>query len=370
MNLAVIGVAGVALMIAAFAATPTVLNAEIIHIRAMFAGAPGSGPGFGPGMGPAMFNAIDTALIESYHDAIRAIFLAGGASALVTAVAASVFVAGRVAMPMSRIAGAARTIAAGKYDQRVAPTGIAELDSVAASFNDMAASLAAGEQRRLDLIGDVAHELRTPLATLNGYLEGLIDGVVEPDAKTWALLQGETARLTRLVSDLNELSRADARQLRLDITSVRVSDVVEAARVQLSAEAAKLGLALEASVEPDLPDVAADRGRAIQVLTNLLTNALRYTPSPGTIGIAATQSAGGVAISVTDTGIGIAPEELPRIFERFYRVDRSRSRALGGSGVGLSIAKALADAMGGSLTAESAGAGKGSTFTLWLPGLA
>ena len=231
----------------------------------------------------------------------------------------------------------------------------------------MPGALEQAERRRLELIGDVAHELRTPLATLEGYLEGLLDGVVEPSAPTWARLHDEARRLRRLVDDLQELSRAEARQLVLDIREAPAAAIVQAALDRLGAEFAERGLDLRVVVAPGLPPVRADRDRAVQVLTNLLTNALRYTPAPGRVEVAVARTGAAVTIRVADTGIGFTPEQAGRLFERFYRADGSRARALGGAGVGLAIARALVDAMGGRIWAESPGPGRGSTFAFTLP---
>jgi signal transduction histidine kinase len=266
-----------------------------------------------------------------------------------------------------RLALAAKRIAVGHYGERVPVSGADELGTLAASFNEMAAALESGERRRQELLTDVAHELRTPISTLEGYLEGLLDGVVEPSPRVWALLQGEASRLRRLVEDLHELSRAEAGQLPLTLATVPPPDIVEPTVARLAPDFAAKGLELRVALPPGLPAVRADRDRAIQALTNLLTNALRYTPAPGTVGVAAAREGGSVRFAVRDTGIGIAAEHLPHIFERFYRVDKSRSRALGGSGVGLTIAKALIEAMDGRLWVASEGPGKGATFTFTLP---
>jgi signal transduction histidine kinase len=223
-------------------------------------------------------------------------------------------------------------------DERVPAGGPAEVQQLATSFNVMAAAVEDAERRRQELIGDVAHEMRTPIATLEGYLEGLLDGVIDPSHQ------------------LSVVSRATA-----------PAAIVQPAVERLDADVAERGLRLDVEVPPGLPEVQADPERAIQVLTNLITNAVRYTPSPGQIAVRVASSDGVVRFEVADTGIGIAPEELPRVFERFYRIDKSRSRALGGAGVGLTIARALVETMGGRIWARSAGPGQGSTFAFELP---
>lgn len=329
----------------------------------------GSAPSGAAG-GAGMAGVAGEALTASFRAALNQALLLGGVAAGVTALVVSAFVSGRVVGPVQRLAAASRRIAAGHYAERVPASPAApadELDDLAASFNDMAAALEANERRRLDLIGDVAHELRTPVATLQGYLEGLLDGVVAPEPATWARLHDEAGRLRRLIDDLQELSRAEARQFSLQLEPVEPAAIVEAALGPLESAFAEKGLAVHVDVPPALPRVQADRDRAVQVMTNLLTNALRYTPAPGTAEIAARPVDGAIEFSVTDTGIGVAAEHLPHLFERFYRVDRSRSRALGGSGIGLTTSRALVEAMGGHIRADSRGLGEGTTVTMALP---
>jgi histidine kinase len=209
--------------------------------------------------------------------------------------------------------------------------------------------------------------MRTPVTVLRGYVEGLTDGVFPASAETWTKLSEETMRLSRLVEELQELSRAEAGQLSVSISPVDPADIVRTAAERLRLPFADKGLRLDVVVPDGLPEVVADPERLVQLLTSLLDNALRYTPVPGSVLISAGLEDGGVAFAVRDSGIGLAAADLSHVFERFYRVDRSRARTSGGSGVGLTIARALATAMGGTLRAESAGLGKGSTFTFVLP---
>jgi signal transduction histidine kinase len=313
--------------------------------------------------GPA---ALDAALEVAFLTALQEALVVSAAAGALAAAGASLFVTGRLLGPLRSLAAASQRIAGGGYAER-GPGGDDELGDLARSFNAMAAALEEAERRRLALIGDVAHEMRTPLATLQGNLEGLLDGVVAPEPATWARLHGEAGRLRRLVEDLQELSRAEAGRIRLEPRAVAPSELVAVALGPLADAFAEKGLALATDLAPDLPAVRADPDRAVQVLTNLLTNALRYTPAPGAVRVTARRAEGGVELAVADSGVGIAPEHLPRVFERFYRADPSRSRALGGSGVGLTIARALAEAMGGRIRAESAGAAQGATFRFVLP---
>ena len=292
------------------------------------------------------------------------------ALALLVSLGASALLAWQVLGPLRRLLAASVRLAAGDYAQRVAVAPSNRGDEIGAlgrGFNAMALALERNERRRMDLIGDVAHELRTPLASLQGYLEGLQDGVVPPGADTWRRLLGETGRLRRLVEDLHELSRAEARQIGLELADLPVSEVVDAALQPLQAAFRAKGLELSAELPAQLPRMRADRERTIQVLQNLLTNALRYTPGPGRVTVSAAALPAAVRITVQDTGIGLAPQDVAAVFDRFFRVERSRSRASGGSGVGLTIARALAEAMDGTLEAESAGPGRGTSFHLTLP---
>jgi signal transduction histidine kinase len=306
---------------------------------------------------------LDSALARSLNEG----FLIATAVALPLGVIASFLVAQQIAAPVKRLADASRRIAQGDYSERVPAGGPTEIDELATSFNAMAAALERVEQRRMELIGDVAHELRTPVTVLHGYVEGLADGVFPASAETWTRLGEETARLIRLVEELQELSRAEAGQFTLTLARVDPSEAVRAAAARLETAFAKEGLDLQVEAPQGLPSVDADLDRLVQILSNLLTNALKYTTAPGTVTVAASRQGDGIAFLVRDSGIGIAADQLPHVFERFYRVDRSRARSSGGSGVGLTIAKAIAEAMSGTLSAQSDGAGQGSTFTLWLP---
>jgi histidine kinase len=310
---------------------------------------------------------MDVATLAAFGDAVRRALGVGTLVGLAVAVVISVAVATLIAGPISRLAAAARRIAAGNYAERVSIGGPDEIGGLGGSFNLMAASLAATERRRLQLVGDVAHELRTPLATLDGYLEGLQDGVVTPGAVTWQLLRGETARLRRLVDDLQDLWRAEAHQLALGIELVDVAAVLHTAveRWRPVGAEGKVQVVLEI---PDRPVVGRlDRDRLAQIVDNYLSNAIRYSPGGSTVTVSLSVDRENVVVAVRDQGIGLTADQRDHVFERFYRADASRSRAAGGAGIGLAIARALAEAMGGRAWAESAGPGLGSTFRVSLP---
>lgn len=349
----------VALLAVGASALLTVGAAVILTGPAYFAEAMGHLPG--DPMGDAMAQATQAA----FTDAMRRALIAATLIAVATAAVASLLVASRLARPITSLARAARRIADGDYAGRVPVDEPGELAELAMSFNEMAASLEATERRRLQLVGDVAHELRTPLTTLDGYLEGLEDGVVEPSAQTWRLLRTETARLTRLTNDLAELWRAEAHDLPLRIDAVDVAQVAREVGDRLGPTAASSGVRLALPREPAV--AMADRDRVAQIVSNFLSNALRHAPTGSAVTVTAVARGEAVRLAVIDQGPGLAADQLEAVFERFYRVDPARSRAAGGAGIGLAIVRALAEAMGGQAWAESEGSGRGATFYVELP---
>ena len=290
-------------------------------------------------------------------------------AALVAALGVSVYQTRRIGRSVATIATAASDVAGGHYDIRVPGPGLGpEFDALAGAFNQMAGRLGSVERTRRRLLADLGHEMRTPVATLEAYLEALEDGVATLDAETAELLRSQTRRLALLSEDISTVSRAEEGQVRLDRHAVQ-PELVVAAAASTAAEAydAK-DVRLVSDIASGLPKLSLDPERIAQVLGNLLDNALRHTPAGGTVTIkAATSWTGEVALSVADTGDGIPAEHLPHVFERFYRVDTARDRTHGGSGIGLAIAKALVEAHGGQLSVASPGTGQGSTFLILLP---
>jgi two-component system sensor histidine kinase BaeS len=293
--------------------------------------------------------------------------LFAGLAAAVAAAVASLFVSRRIVYPLWYVLAATRRIASGRYGERVPVRQSDELGELLESFNAMARALEEAERRRMDVISDVSHELRTPLSTLQGYMEGLAEGVIEPSQETWALLHEEIERMRRLVDDLRQLSHAEAGQLTLNPTPVSPVEVLRLAVERMLPLFDEKGVELRSAVPENLPPVLADGDRVVQVLTNLFDNALRHTPAGGRVVAQAEAGGDAATLKVTDTGEGIAPEHLPHVFERFYRAEKSRSREGGGSGVGLAISEALVETMGGRIWAESPGPGKGATFSFTLP---
>ena len=282
------------------------------------------------------------------------------------AAAVTALVARRVLGPVRALRDAAASMAAGRLDARVPETGDDELSALARAFNSMAQSL--GEQERLkrDLTNDIAHELRTPLTDLRCHVEALQDGVVTAGPEALGQLHGQIAHLQRLVDDLGDLARAEARQLRLEPESLNVAGIVALTIRQAAPRAASLGVRVENTVTGGELTLWGDRARVQQVLSNLLDNALGHTPPGGSVTFDARRVDGETIIGVRDTGDGIAAEHLPHVFDRFYRADPSRSRATGGAGLGLAIARQVVEASGGGITAASV-PGAGTTFEVRWP---
>ena len=279
------------------------------------------------------------------------------------ATAAATYASYRVLRPLDQVRRVARRLATGSYHERVPIPEEEELAAVASDVNALAQALEETEQRRLQLISEVAHELRTPVATLKGYLEGLLDGVFEPDPETLAAGIRETARLERLAGDLSALSRAEEGREDLRAEPLDLGQLATEVARRLGPQFDDKGVALDVETGPPLP-VVTDRDRTAQVLTNLVGNALAYTPAGGRVSIRPFLDAGMTNIEVSDTGTGLTVEQTSLVFDRFYRVDRSAGP---GTGIGLTIARSLARLQGGDITVSSAGPGHGSNFVLSLP---
>jgi signal transduction histidine kinase len=317
--------------------------------------------------------ALEMDLYNNFRAAVLEALTLAALSALLVAVIVSVFVSRQVVAPVTEMTNASRRIAEGHYDERVQVLGDLskgeqdELGQLALNFNQMANKLEQTETLRRQLIADVAHELRTPLTTIKGSMEGLMDGVMSVDEDTFQQVYQEADRLARLVNNLQELSRVEAGAYELKIKNVRVTDLIDAAVRLLGGQFEEKEVRLVVETPQGLPEVQVDEDRLAQVLLNLLGNALQYTPEGGKVSIKSWRQDQEVHIAISDSGIGIPAEHFPHIFTRFYRIDKSRSRAGGGSGIGLTIAKYLVEAHGGRLLVQSEGKGKGSTFTFSLP---
>jgi signal transduction histidine kinase len=312
--------------------------------------------------GPPLAGAPERTFLASVNRSLGLAVIAG----IVVAVVTTLLLSRHILAPVEALTAAARRMERGDLSQRVEVQSNDEIGQLAHAFNAMADGLARTEQLRRQMVGDVAHELRTPLSNLRGYLEALRDGVLEPEPQLMASLHEEAMLLTRLVDDLQELALADAGQLRLARQRAELADIVRQATGGFEHEAAGKGVTLRTELAPDLPPVHVDAQRIGQVLRNLIENALVHTPAGGEVSVSARRAGAEVEVSVRDTGCGIAPEHLPYVFERFYRADPSRTRRTGGAGLGLTIVKKLVEAHGGTVRAESE-LGKGSTFTFTVP---
>jgi signal transduction histidine kinase len=297
---------------------------------------------------------------------VNRFLLLGGSVAIAIALILTFVLLRRITSPIGALAKAAGQLGRGDLSQRVQFQGKGEVEMLGQAFNSMAADLEHAEQLRRNLVADVAHELRTPLSNIQGYLEAIRDRVIKPDAATICSLSEETALLSRLVNELQELSLAEAGELKLVYQAEDVAKLIKEAVTPWQPKVSAKEISLSLDLPDNLPLVNIDWPRVNQVLHNLLENAVAHTHKGGTINVAAVAQDGWVEVSVSDTGEGIPVEDLPHIFERFYRVDKSRSRATGGSGLGLTIARRLVEAHGGKITVQSE-LGKGSRFSFTLP---
>jgi len=299
---------------------------------------------------------------EAWSQGVKWSIVLGGSAAG----AVSYWLSRRIARPLLRMENATRQFAAGDFSARVPPLDIPEFDRLGHGFNRMADDLEGVEQRRRELVGDLSHELRTPLTIIRGYLEGMADGAVEATPEMYARLAHETERLQRLVDDLQELSKLESGYLPIEAQAVDIAPLVKLVSDRFADQLiGQDTLSLYIDMSKNIPKVWGDPARIEQVLVNLLSNALRHTPT-GEVSVKVRTDEGAVWIDVVDTGIGISAEDLPHVFERFWRADRSRDRASGGSGIGLAICRRLVELQGGQIRATSQ-LNQGSTFSFSLP---
>lgn len=317
--------------------------------RGMGRGMMGGGMGMGGMHHRMMLGAAERTFVESYHKSLWWIgFLFAGMGLVV-----SYFLSGNITRPLRQLSQAAEKIRQGHLKQEVPVETQDEVGQLAAVFNQMSAELAANESNRQEFLANIAHELKTPLAVLQGHLESMLDGVEEPEPEKLFSMQEEVMRLTRLVGDLRDLSLAQVHQLELHLQPVDLGEKAERAAELLEPLLEEKRLHFVKNMAPSLPVRQLDPDRVNQILYNLITNAIRYT-HPGTAILLQTEPAGKrVRLTIADEGPGIAPEDLDHIFEQFYRGDKSRNRASGGSGIGLSLAKSFVEAQGGTITARN-----------------
>ena len=305
--------------------------------------------------------------LERFQTVVDQGLLISGFAALTAAVVVSLFVSRRIVEPLQELSSVSQRLAQGYYRERTSIRSDDELADLSQSINQLAEALEQTEHRRLALLADVTHELRTPLTTIEGYMEGLIDGVIAPEPQIFAMIQHEAVRLKWLTEELALLSRAEAGQLRVVCQPTELPPLIEHVMAQFQPQFSAQDIELKLQLPADLPSIFGDPNRLEQILINLLSNALRYTPAGGQVTLAAEAHEFFVQIAVQDSGIGIASEHVPHLFERFYRVDKSRARKSGGTGIGLTIARHLVYAQGGEIWVESPGLGHGATFYVTLP---
>ncbi len=291
---------------------------------------------------------------QMFLQAIHRYLLWATLAALGLALVLSFLLTRRVLRPLSQMAAITREVAAGRFSGRVEVATGDEVGQLAVAFNRMADSLARVEQLRKNMVADVAHELRTPLTNLRGYLEGLGDEVISATPETYALLRQETMRLVHLVENLQQLARADAARAFLDRQQLDLPEIVEQMLALARPDFEQKGVAVATDFPPEASQVTADRDKLLQAVRNLVENAWKYTPEQGWLRIGAERDPEGIKVIFSNSGPQIAATDLPYIFERFFRAERSRSRDAGGAGIGLAIVKELIEAHGGRVGAESA----------------
>ncbi|GAB3580843.1 sensor histidine kinase [Calidifontibacter terrae] len=308
--------------------------------------------------------------VEQAYGSANTLTLGGAALvALVTASAITWYLSRRLTRPLVQLSAVGLRLSDGDYSARATPASAGpELARLTDTFNQVAGRLEHTEATRRRLLSDLAHELRTPIATIEAYLDGLDDGVTTWGEEAARVLRDQTARLHRLADDLGDVSRAEEARLEVVLEPLPVHTVVESAIGALRPDYAAKGVDLRAAYDGKDDRAPLDPQRLAQALTNVLANALRHTPAGGSVEVAVDAGTDGeVRVTVTDTGDGIAPDQLDQIFERFYRGDSARSRDRGGSGIGLTISRAIVHAHRGTLVAHSDGPGTGARFVLTLP---
>lgn len=352
LTVAFIGVALVSILVAALAANILAQSS----VRHYFVQHMGPGPMMmgGPTPGGTL-------------DKVNESFILSTVLALVLGLAMSLILARELSLPISGLTSAVHGIARGDYSRRVSPKGGREIQELGEAFNMLASGLETNEALRRNMVADVAHELRTPLASLKGQLEAIEDGVIDCGPSTITSLSEDVNILTRLVDDLQQLAKAEAGEMELERVEVDVAEALTSVAGRFAKEADEKGISIQVRLDESVPDASADPLRLAQVLSNLVNNALAHTPRGGRVMMGVrTAEEGMVELWVTDTGSGISAEDLPFIFERFYRAEPARDRARGGAGIGLAVARSLVEAHGGTISAASE-PGRGTSISFTLP---
>jgi signal transduction histidine kinase len=291
--------------------------------------------------------------------------LQAGIVGFVVAVLLAYLISRGLARPLQSLAQGAQAVAKGDYEHRVKETGPQEIRAVAGAFNHMSAEVRSAQQSQRDFLANVSHDLKTPLTSIQGYSQAIIDGAAKNAGDAAQIIYDEAARLNRMVTQLTDLARLEAGRLSMQTSALDVGEIAVAIGQRLAVVARKKQVNLRLKAAP-MPHIAGDGDRLAQVLTNLLSNAIKFTPAGGEVLLKTQVSNGGVEIIVQDSGIGIPAEDLPRIFERFYQVDKTRGPQRG-TGLGLAITREIVEAHGGTIQVYSAGENQGTLFTIWLP---
>ncbi|MDX2138173.1 MAG: HAMP domain-containing sensor histidine kinase [Chloroflexota bacterium] len=303
--------------------------------------------------------------LGNFADDLLPLLIQAGAVGVIIATVVAGVISRTIARPLQSVALAAGGIAAGNYAERVPVSGPLEVRAVAESFNHMSAQVQQAQQAQQDFLANVSHDLKTPLTSIQGFSQAIMDGTASDPVSAARIIHEEAGRLNRMVVELTDLARLNAGRLSMNWKAVDIGILTATVAERLAIVAREKQITLKADVR-SLPTIVGDGDRLAQVLTNLISNAIQYTSAGGNVWVRGSMVQNGVQIAVQDDGIGIAPDELPRIFERFYQVDKARGPQRG-TGLGLAIVAEIVQAHGGRLNVSSEGVGKGSTFTLWLP---
>jgi signal transduction histidine kinase len=303
--------------------------------------------------------------VADYTGALLFVLIQAGVVGVIVAVLLAGFISRTIARPLQSVAQAAAGMATGNYAERVPITGPQEVRAVAEAFNHMSEQVQGAQQIQQDFLANVSHDLKTPLTSIQGYSQAIMDGAAKDPVSAARIIHEEAGRLNRMVVGLTDLARLQSGRLAMQWSPLDIGSLTEAIAERLAIVAQEKGVQLQVQTQR-LPEIVGDGDRLAQVLTNLISNAIKFTSAGGQVRVRTAVSAGGVIVSVQDDGIGIPEKDLARIFERFYQVDKARGPQRG-TGLGLAIVAEIVQAHGGRISAESAGEGKGSTFTVWLP---